>query len=269
MPARIRRIHRTLLACASVALLAAQAVQAIPVASGPASKEAGSLLLELAAPASAAAERAEPGTASGTAALNAISRGRWASACGTATKILAARIPDVDALGVFALCSAIDNDAAAAGSALERLHEAESPRYYGALTEGILDLRNGLPAQAETAFKTVLKAKSGDPLAAYFNGEALHAQRKDAEAIAAFRKVLKAWPDHAPALTAVARLLAGAKASRDNLQEALAMAERAAAVDPTNRAHWKLLAELCARTGQAGRANAISVQWLSGLPRIN
>jgi tetratricopeptide (TPR) repeat protein len=255
--------------CASLALLAAQAALAIPIASEPGAREVGPASLELVAPASAAADRAEPGTASGMTALNAVSRGRWTSACGIATRILAARIPDVDALGVFALCSAIDNDTAAAGSALERLHEAESPRYYGVLTEGILDLRGGLPAQAETAFKAFLRAKSGDPLASYFNGEALHAQRKDVEAIAAFRKVLKTWPDHAPALTAVARLLAGAKASRDNLQEALAMAERATAIDPTNRAHWKLLAELCARTGQAGRANAISVQWLSGLPRIN
>ncbi len=101
-----------------------------------------------------------------------------------------------------------------------------------------------------------------------FLGEAVHAQRKDAAALTAFKAVLKNWPEHIPALTAMARLMAGPKATQKELKEALVMAECATKLNPVNLVHWRLPAELCARTGQSGRANAIALQWLSGPPQI-
>lgn len=206
---------------------------------------------------------------SGTAAVMAIRHGRWSQACNIATRILARKVPNVEALGIFALCEAIRNDREAANRALERLLQTEAkPGYYGLLTEGVLHLREGLPEKAESTFREVLRSRSGDPLALFFSGEALHARHKDAEAILSFKAVLKTWPDHAPALTAIARLLATPKASRDKLKEALALTERATSIDPSNLAHWRLLAELCRRTGQHDRANAIAIQWLQGPPRV-
>lgn len=248
---------------ASLSLLIGSAALATPVPSVTAPKQITSPLLELEAQASKAQGPVALGTASGMSALNVVSRGRWMSACGIATTVLAHKVADVDALGVFALCAAIRNDTAAASRAVERLREAESVPYYGLLTQGILRLKEGEPEKAESAFKTVLRSRSGDPLALYFNAEALHARQKDTEAIAGFRSVLKSWPDHTPALTSAARLLAAPKATKEDLKEALAMTERATSIDPTNLANWRLLAALCDRTGQQDRANAIAVQWLS------
>lgn len=261
--------QRALLAVsAGLGLLCGQVVVAAPVASAPSHKQATSPLLEFAASANSTTDLMVQGGASGGMALNAISRGRWSNACSIATNVLARKVADVDALGVFALCAAIRNDAAAASSAIERLREAEPSAYYGLLTQGILELKAGSPERAEAAYKTVLRSRTADPLALYFSGEALHARRQDAEAIGTFRAVLKIWPDHAPALTAVARLLAAPNASKESLNEALVLTERATTIDPTNQAHWRLLAELCDRTGQQSRANAIALQWLSGPPKV-
>lgn len=52
------------------------------------------------------------------------------------------------------------------------------------------------------------------------------------------------------------------------LKAARAMSERAVSIEPSNRGYWRLLADLCDRTGQYDRANAIAVQWLGGPPSV-
>ncbi len=193
-----------------------------------------------------------------------LSKGLWNSVCSSATAILAKQQPDVDALGAFALCAALRNDKDAVTTSLKRLKEAEfPPRYYEQLTQGIVLLRNKSPDKAGTVFKNVLQQRADDPLALYFAGEAFHAQGKDAEAIASFKSSLKAWPDHAPAHSAVARLTAAGNASKSALQSAITSAERATKIDPGNRAYWQQLADLCEKAGETGRANAIRLQWLT------
>jgi tetratricopeptide (TPR) repeat protein len=200
--------------------------------------------------------------ATGHDAMQSLSQGRWASACATATNVLARRVADVEALGVFAVCSAITGDRDAAATAQARLKEAEPLPYFGPLTQGVLQLLDKQPEKAQASWWPLLQVRSDDPLVLYFEGEALHARQQSDQAVTAFRRVLEAWPDFAPALTAVARLSAGPKASAQALQTALSLAERATKIEPTNRAYWRLLADLCRRTGQLGRANAIALQYL-------
>ena len=261
-----RRVLLALSIC--IGALYGQATLAAPVMSTTVSKPSLTPSLELEAFTGNPTILGAVGTDSGASALNAVSRGRWASACSVATAVLAHRVADVDALGVFAICSAVDNDTVATSKAIDRLREAEPLPYYGLLTQGILRFKEGLPDKAEEAFNSVLHTRASDPIAWYFKGEALHARQKNADAISAFKAVLKIWPDHTPALIAAARLLAAPNASKDNLNEALTMTERATSINPTNLAQWKLLAELCERTGQHNRANAIAVQWLSGPLRV-
>ncbi len=198
----------------------------------------------------------------GSEALEALRKGRWTQACGIATQVLAQRVPDVEALGVFGLCSAVRRDRDAAKTALARLAEAESTPYFGPLTQGVLLLGERQPEKAQAAWRPVLQARPGDPLALYFEGEALHARRQAPQALAAFRGVLKAWPEFTPAMTAIARLSSGPKATPQELQEALKLAERATQIEPAHRGYWALLADLCRRTGQEGRAEAITLQYL-------
>lgn len=196
--------------------------------------------------------------------IQALTRGQWSAACAIATSILAQQQPDVDALGVFAMCAALRDDKKTAGTALLRLDEAEAPpHYYAQLTQGVLSLRNKSPDKANILFSNVLGQRPGDPLALYFTGEALHSQRRDGQAISAFRSVLASWPDHAPALSAVARLTVSGTTSKDVLQSAIALTERAAKIEPTNLAYWQQLAELYDRGGERGRASAIRLQWLT------
>jgi tetratricopeptide (TPR) repeat protein len=212
-----------------------------------------------------------PGLASETFAFEtsmglqaALQRGQWRTACSIASNSLAHEETNLDALGVFGMCSALAKDQAASETALRRLREAEgASSYYAAMTEGILQLRSSTALSAETTFKTILKSRSSDPLALYFSGEALHQLKRDPQAIASFKAVLVRWPDHAPALAAAARLLASPKASPRELQEAVAMTERATAIEPMNLDYWKQMAELYKRTGQPGRAAAVTLQWLS------
>jgi tetratricopeptide (TPR) repeat protein len=197
-----------------------------------------------------------------------IQRGLWSRACSIATNTLAQQEPDEDALGIFAICSAVTNNKAAADSALWRLRQTEAfPYYYASLAQGILESRNGSPDEADKVFRSLLQARPDDPLVLYFSGAVLQAQHKDAEAILTYRKVLKAWPDYAPALVAAAQLMATPDASEKTLNEAIAMTERATAIEPTNRAYWKQLAELYDQSGQHDRASAVRLQWLS-VPRI-
>ena len=224
-----------------------------------------------AAPASPLLERADrsptdptpiqPG-ATGQDALQSLSRGHWTSACAIATRVLALKVPDVEALGVFALCSAVTGDRSAAASAQARLKEAESSPYFGPLTQGVLQLLDKQPEKAQASWRALLQARGNDPLLLYFEGEALHARKQPAQAVAAFGGSLKTWPDFAPALTALARLGSGPKASPPDLQSALSLAERATQIEPSNRGYWALLADLCRRTGQVGRADAIALQYL-------
>ena len=58
--------------------------------------------------------------------------------------------------------------------------------------------------------------------------------------------------------------MAAPGAPQSQLVAARALAERATGVEPTNTSHWKLLADLCERTGQQGRAEAIRLQGLTG-----
>jgi predicted Zn-dependent protease len=224
------------------------------------------LLLEMPTPPGAAGAVAPMPGDTGRAALNELSGGRWARACEMAAMVLARKVPDIDALGLFGVCRAAVNDRTAAESALKRLHQAEGPPHYALLVQGVLDLNDKAPDKALSVFKAALQARPGDPLTVYFTGEALHAGKQDAEAIASFKAVLKAWPRFTPAMTAAARVMAKPDASPQQLKEALAMAEKATAIEPMNRGYWRLLADLCNRTGQKDRANAITLQWLTPPP---
>ena len=192
-----------------------------------------------------------------------LQRGSWRKACSIAADALARGEQNVDALGVFGMCAALRNDQAAANPALQRLRETEVPPYYALMTEGILQLRSGAAEKANATFASVLKSRPADPLALYFGGEAQHQLKRDAQAIASFKAVLKRWPDHAPALASAARLLAAPKAPPQELKEAVAMTERATAVEPMNLDYWKQMAELYERAGQHDRAAAVKLQWLS------
>jgi tetratricopeptide (TPR) repeat protein len=206
----------------------------------------------------------DPAALANNPLMQSLIRGQWSSACAIATDILARKQADLDALGVFAMCAALRNDTRAAGTALLRLKEAEAaPYYYALLTEGILQLKNNSPENAFAAFRKVIRQRSADSLASYFSGEALHAQHRDAEAITAFKSSLEIWPDHAPALAAVARLISAGDVPRETLKSAVTMAERAAKIDPGNPAYWQQLSDLCERSGEHGRANAIKLQWLT------
>jgi predicted Zn-dependent protease len=192
-----------------------------------------------------------------------LQRGSWRKACSIAADSLARGEQNVDAIGVFGMCAALRNDQAAANPALQRLRETEAPPYYAAMTEGILQLRSGAAEKANATLTAILKSRPADPLALYFGGEAQHQLKRDAQAIASFKAVLKRWPDHAPALASAARLLAAPKAPPQELKEAVAMTERATAIEPMNLDYWKQMAELYDRAGQHDRAAAVKLQWLS------
>ena len=74
-------------------------------------------------------------------------------ACVTATRVLAHKVPDVEALGVFALCSAVTGDRRATESALTRLKEAETSPYFGPLAQGVLHLRDKQPEKAQASWR--------------------------------------------------------------------------------------------------------------------
>lgn len=193
-----------------------------------------------------------------------LQRGSWRKACSIAADALARGEQNVDALGVFGMCAALRNDQAAASPALQRLRETEAPpHYYAAMTEGILQLRGGAAEKANATFAAVLKSRPADPLALYFSGEAQHQLKRDAQAIASFKAVLKRWPDHAPALASAAKLLAAPKAPPQELKEAVAMTEHATAIEPMNLDYWKQMADLYERAGQHDRAAAVKLQWLN------
>jgi tetratricopeptide (TPR) repeat protein len=195
---------------------------------------------------------------------DALRRGQWRRACSAATQVLADRQPNLEAVGVFGLCAAIRGDGEAVAAAQKRLKASELPPiYYTELVQGVVDLRNKSAEKADVAFRAARAARPEDPLALYFSGEASHARGKDAEALVAFRAVLKTWPDYVPALVGTAKLLSPPKASKKELEQAIALSERAANLEPMNLGHWKLLAELCDRIGQPERATAIRLQWLS------
>ena len=196
--------------------------------------------------------------------IEPLTKGLWSTACARATKVLAKQQPVVDALGVFAMCAAIRNDMNALNTALKRLKEVESmPHYYEQLAQGIVHLNTKSPEKAAAIFKNVLQQRPDDPLALYFAGEASHALGRNTEAISRFKSSLDTWPDHAPALSALARLSISGNASKSALQSAMATAEHATRIDTTNRAYWQQLADLCDRAGEHGRANAIRLQWLT------
>ena len=196
------------------------------------------------------------------AMLEALKSGRWLRACQLATGLLAGKVADRDAVGVFGVCAAVRNDVPATDAALLRLRQAEITPYYLPLVTGVQQLRTKALDAADRSFRTALQARANDPLALYFIGEAQHARGRDAEATASFKLTLQAWPQFAPAMSGVARLMASPKATQDELKTALALADRAAAIEPMNRSYWRLVAELCNRTGQTTRANAITLQWL-------
>lgn len=196
----------------------------------------------------------------------AIQRGWWTRACSIATDALAGQESNIDALGVFSVCQSLVANQDGSARALSRLREVEPPPgYYAMLTQGVAHLRNGSIDMAEVEFTRVLGMRSADPLAAYFLGEALHARHKDTDAIVSFKRVLKIWPDYAPALSAVAQLTAAKSASRQDMNVAIAMSEHAALVEPMNLKYWKQTADLCDRAGQHDRAKAIRLQWLTRL----
>jgi predicted Zn-dependent protease len=177
-------------------------------------------------------------------------------------------VPDVEALGVFGLCSAVTRDRQAADTALARLRGVENPGYFSLLTQGVLHLQDRAPEKAQAQFRAVLQTHPDDPLAWYFDGEALHARQQTGAAIQAFQATLKQWPDYTPALIAASRLMAGPKASVEDLKTAMAMAERATALEPMHAGYWHLLADLYRRTGQEARANGIELQYVRTYPPL-
>jgi len=208
-------------------------------------------------------EQKDVTAASSEAALTALSRGKWQDGFHIAATVLSRETPDINALGVFAVCAAALNNREAAKSALNRLKQVEAEPYAALLTQGILYLRDGASDKADGAFKAVLRKHPNDPVALYFSGEALHARHKDVEAISKFEEALKTWPDFAPALAAAARLRA---ASQEGLKVAVAMTQRAAAIDPENPALKQQLAELYDRSGQGNKARELYVDLLHGVP---
>lgn len=199
--------------------------------------------------------------------IQSVARGQWMVACDQATAIMARQRPDLDALGVFAICAALRNDREAARSARDALNQREAPpNYYARVVEGILHLKDEAPKKADTEFAAIREQRASDPLVLYFVGEAQNAQGKDVEAIAAFKLSLETWPEHAPALAALARLSAKDSASPEVLKTAISMTEQATRIEPDNRSYWKQLADLCERAGETGRASAIRLQWLT--PRV-
>lgn len=197
----------------------------------------------------------------------AVAHGRWRSACALATRLLAQKVADIDALGTFALCAAVRDDKGTVEKALRRLVEAEAaPRYYEQLVRGVVLLNGGAPDKASAVLATALRTYPGDPLVLYFSGEASRARGKVAEAITSFESVLAVWPEYAPALSAIAHLSTPADVSSASLQTAITLAERAASIEPGNLAYWQQLANLCERAGEHGRASAIKLQWMT--PRV-
>jgi len=260
-PSALRRALLSLLFVAPFALAAPTLQQDNPPGSAPASP-----LLAPIGPSGSPSEAGRFDGATGDLAMDALAHGRWAAACGAATAVLARQVPDLTAVGVFALCSAVANDRSAVRAAVGRLRGAESPAYFQPLAEGVLLLHDKAPDKALASFRDALNTRAGDPLAHYFEGEALHAGNKPAAAQSAFRATLATWPQFAPALTASARVLSGPKASQADLRAAVSLVEQATKIEPTNRGYWKLLADLCRRTGDEGRANAIELQYLR--PRL-
>lgn len=192
-----------------------------------------------------------------------LKRGSWRRACAIATAALGRGEQNIDALGVFGMCVALRNDQTATATTLKRLREAEPAPYYSSLTLGIQQLRGGAPERAESTFGQVVQERQGDPLALYFTGEAQHQLKRNTQAIASFKAVLKRWPEYTPALGAAARLLASPEATAQDLKEAVSLTERATAIEPMNRDYWVQLAELYERTGQRDRAAAVKLQWLN------
>jgi len=194
----------------------------------------------------------------------AVKRGMWTRACGTAARMLAAQEPDPEALGIFTVCVAVQNDTAATDVALRRLVAIEGKRdYYSRIAKGIRALRNARFDDADAVFAALLAEQPDNPLAHYFRGAMLRLQHKEAEALAAFKLALRTWPDHAPALAGAAQLTAAPDATDAELAVAISMAERAASIEPMNTEYWKEVAELYNRAGQPARAEAIVLQWLS------
>lgn len=247
----------------ALALLCAATVHAAPMLSDQTSSQASSP--PGLAPPSSGSALSEPARAQAKKEmLDSLGNGRWTRACQLATSLVASKVPDLDALGVFGVCSASANDRAAADSALRRLRDVDSPPYYySPLVAGVLQLRDKSAEKAEQSFKAALQARPNDPLALYFSGEAQHARNRDTDALATFNSVLKIWPRFAPAMTAAARLMARPDASRQELTAARELVERATGIEPMNRGYWRLLVEFCERTGQTQRASAIRLQWLT------
>lgn len=258
-----RPCRRTPPVAAAALWLAAAVATAAPVTEwrGAQPAPSGPMLEATAAGSTALPQLPVPGV-SGDDAVAALKAGRFARACRLASATLARQAADADALGLFALCAATGNDRVAAGPALERLREVEPRPYFALLAHGVLQLHDKAPDAALATFRRVLDQRAGDPLALYFSGEAHHARARDDEAVRAFAAVLSAWPDFVPALSASARLLATPRVDAATLTRARTLAERAAALEPAVAAHWRLLADLCERTGQRDRASAIVMQWL-------
>jgi tetratricopeptide (TPR) repeat protein len=193
-----------------------------------------------------------------------LARGQWAAACRTATDTLADRRPNIDALGVFALCAAIRNDESMILPSLERLVANEPPpQAYVRLVQAVLHLKEEAPGRALEALEPLRSGDVNSPLASYFAGEALHAQGRDAAAVEAFQACLDLWPEHAPAMVAIARLSIGMDGNKGTLEKAIAMTEQATRIEPSNLGYWRQLADLCERNGEFGRASAIRMQWLT------
>ncbi len=224
-------------------------------------------LLEL--PSIPAREEAEvpleiPATIEAAALNEPLQRGHWTVACARATAALAQAQPLVEALGVFALCAALQDDTEAFGRALQRLREAETSPYYAVLAQSIADLHAKGHARALSALRRLSETHPEDGLTRYFIGEGEYAGGDGEAARQSFTAVLKVWPKHAPAMVALSRLDATDGASDAALQRAIGQMENATQVEPANRAYWRWLAALCERAGQTSRAQAIALQRLQG-----
>jgi len=124
---------------ATAVLLAATTVaEAAPVTQPPAQAPASPLLAPIAPPAAPLPGVGRFDTLTGEAALAALAGGHWLAACRMATAVLARQVPDVNAIGLFGVCAAVNDDRASAQAALARLGEVEKPPYFGLLVEAVL-----------------------------------------------------------------------------------------------------------------------------------
>lgn len=193
----------------------------------------------------------------------ALAKGLWAEALRQSVKVMAQRVPDVDSLGIVALCAAVLGETTLREAALNRLLQVEAePRYYHTLVSGVVDLTANRVDSAARRFEEILMRSPDDPLLRYFRGRVQEAAGRPQEALADYQATLRKMPDFAPALAAAASLYS----TRGAHGKAVKLMERAVSIDPANPAYARALAEVYDRAGQKDKARALYQELLKAVP---